>query len=134
MNPYQVLGLHPDEPVTDDDVRAAWRRIASATHPDREDGGDAGRFAQAAAAYNELRTEYRRNETSAVQAEAAAARSHRKRPALLRVLLRVAIAVLAGTAGILAAPSNAAGIAVVVGAATWLVLTVRSDIADLSRR
>ena len=26
--------------LTDDDVRAAWRRIAAATHPDRDDGGD----------------------------------------------------------------------------------------------
>ena len=26
--------------LTDDEVRAAWRRAASATHPDRDDGGD----------------------------------------------------------------------------------------------
>ena len=34
-DPFGALGLPPDRGLTDDDVRAAWRRIATATHPDR---------------------------------------------------------------------------------------------------
>ena len=50
-DPFRALGLEPRPDLTDDEVHAAWRRIASATHPDREDGGDPERFAEAAAAY-----------------------------------------------------------------------------------
>ena len=50
-DPFSVLGLPARADLTDDDVRSAWRRIAAATHPDRADGGDPGRFAAAAAAY-----------------------------------------------------------------------------------
>ena len=46
-------------------MRAAWRRIAAATHPDRADGGDPGRFAVAAAAYTVLRTRSGRGEALA---------------------------------------------------------------------
>jgi curved DNA-binding protein CbpA len=46
-------------------VRAAWRRIAAATHPDREDGGDPARFGAAAAAYVVLRTGFGRGEALA---------------------------------------------------------------------
>ena len=46
-------------------MRAAWRRIAAATHPDREDGGDAARYAAAAAAYDTLRTSFGRGEALA---------------------------------------------------------------------
>ena len=46
-------------------MHAAWRRIASATHPDREDGGDPERFAAAAAAYTVLRTRFGRGEALA---------------------------------------------------------------------
>ena len=63
-DPFAALGLaRPD--LTDDDIRAAWRRIAAATHPDRADGGDPARFAAAAAAYTELRTRYGRGEAYA---------------------------------------------------------------------
>ncbi len=68
-DPFAVLGLDRDADLTDDDVRAAWRRIAAATHPDLADGGDPGRFAAAAAAYTELRTRYGRGEARAVLAE-----------------------------------------------------------------
>src|SRR5258708_3775828 len=51
MTPFEILGLAADSQLTDDDVRAAWRRIAAATHPDRADGGDSEAFAAAAAAY-----------------------------------------------------------------------------------
>jgi curved DNA-binding protein CbpA len=51
VNPFAVLGLPPSPDLTDDDVRAAWRRVAAATHPDRADGGDPAGFAAAAGAY-----------------------------------------------------------------------------------
>jgi curved DNA-binding protein CbpA len=64
-DPFGVLGLPATPDLTDDDVRAAWRRIAAATHPDRADGGDPTRFALAAAAYTDLRTRYGRGEAYA---------------------------------------------------------------------
>src|SRR5215469_12169213 len=64
-DPFTVLGLPATRGLTDDEVRTAWRRIASDTHPDRADGGDPARFAAAAAAYTALRTEYGRAETLA---------------------------------------------------------------------
>jgi hypothetical protein len=65
--------------LTDDDVRAAWRRVAAATHPDRADGGDPARFAAASAAYTELRTRSGRGEAYADLA--AGARSRARAPA-----------------------------------------------------
>jgi hypothetical protein len=56
QDPFGALGLPVSADLTDDDVRAAWRRIAAATHPDRADGGDPASFAAASAAYTELRT------------------------------------------------------------------------------
>jgi hypothetical protein len=64
-DPFLALGLPPQAGLTDDDVRAAWRRIAAATHPDRDDGGDPARFGAAAAAYAQLRTGYGRGEALA---------------------------------------------------------------------
>lgn len=64
-DPFRALGLPPDPDITDDDVRAAWHRIAAATHPDRADGGDPAAFAAAAAAYTDLRTRFGRTETLA---------------------------------------------------------------------
>lgn len=64
-DPFGSLGLPARPGLSDDDVRAAWRRVAAATHPDRADGGDPGRFAEAAAAYTELRTRYGRGEAYA---------------------------------------------------------------------
>jgi hypothetical protein len=64
-NPFATLGLPAGEGLTDDDVRAAWRRIAAATHPDREDGGDPARYGAAAAAYMTLRTSFGRGEALA---------------------------------------------------------------------
>ena len=51
-------------------MRAAWRRIAAATHPDRDDGGDPARFGAAAAAYETLRTSFGRGEALADLSEA----------------------------------------------------------------
>jgi curved DNA-binding protein CbpA len=70
-DPFAALGLAARPDLTDDDVRAAWRRIAAATHPDRADGGDPARFAAAAAAYTALRTRYGRGEALADLADLA---------------------------------------------------------------
>src|SRR5437016_4896630 len=64
-DPFSELGLPARPGLTDDEVRAAWRRIAAATHPDRADGGDAARFAAAAAAYTAVRTGFGRTEALA---------------------------------------------------------------------
>jgi hypothetical protein len=64
-DPFALLGLPARLGLGDDDVRAAWRRIAAATHPDREDGGDPARFGAAAAAYVLLRTGFGRGEALA---------------------------------------------------------------------
>ncbi|MGH3409876.1 MAG: hypothetical protein ACRDRJ_46395, partial [Streptosporangiaceae bacterium] len=64
-DPFAALGLAASPDLTDDDVRAAWRRVAAATHPDRADGGDPAAFAVAASAYSDLRTRFGRNEALA---------------------------------------------------------------------
>jgi len=64
-DPFTTLGLPAWAGLTDEDVRAAWRRIAAATHPDREDGGDPDRFGAAAAAYATLRTSFGRGDALA---------------------------------------------------------------------
>jgi hypothetical protein len=95
---FRVLGLAARADLTDDQVHAAWRRIASATHPDREDGGDPPRFAEAAAAYTELRTRSGRGEAladllitpPAMTRASLAGRVIRGRP--LRLALRTLIA------------------------------------------
>jgi hypothetical protein len=65
VNPFIALGLPEAPDLTDEEVRAAWRAIAAATHPDRADGGDPARYAQASAAYAELRTPWGRSEAYA---------------------------------------------------------------------
>ena len=65
MNPYTVLGLPTDPGLTDEQVRAAWRAIAAATHPDRPDGGNVPRYTAAANAYAQLRTAWGRSEAYA---------------------------------------------------------------------
>jgi hypothetical protein len=64
-DPFAALGLPASPGLTDDEVRSAWRRVATATHPDRADGGDPSRFALAAAAYTVLRTRSGRGEALA---------------------------------------------------------------------
>jgi curved DNA-binding protein CbpA len=154
-DPFRALGLEPRAGLTDDEVHAAWRRIASATHPDREDGGDPDRFAGAAAAYTVLRTRFGRGEALAdlttVQPPGTAGRSggrpvmassdgQRAAPALRvasrvrrgrpgRLALRILAAVLVAAAAVAAAGSRPAAPALVTGVATWLVLTARRDLA-----
>ena len=80
-DPFAALGLPPRADLTDDDVRAAWRRVATATHPDRADGGDPGRFAVAAAAYTVLRTRSGRGEALADLASSSPAPGRSRPPA-----------------------------------------------------
>ncbi|MGH3283081.1 MAG: hypothetical protein ACRDPD_00075 [Streptosporangiaceae bacterium] len=64
-NPFDALGLPVRPDLTDEQVRAAWRAIATATHPDRADGGDVARYTAATAAYVTLRSEWGRSEACA---------------------------------------------------------------------
>lgn len=157
-NPFADLGLDPAAAVSDNEVRAAWRRIAEATHPDRADGGDPERFARAAAAYTELRTTSGRGEARAALAESARpagiaaraarflpgwarrrrSRAHAGRPPSRagrliagrpgRLALRIVLTAAASAAAVLAAGPGPAGPALVTGAATWLLLTARRDL------
>jgi hypothetical protein len=77
-DPFALLGLPARAGLSDEDVRAAWRRIAAATHPDREDGGDPAVFGAAAAAYVTLRTSFGRGEALADLGYAAPAESARR--------------------------------------------------------
>ena len=64
-SPFDALGLPARPDLTDEQVRAAWRTIAAATHPDRPGGGDIARYTEAAAAYAVLRTPWGRSEAFA---------------------------------------------------------------------
>jgi hypothetical protein len=64
-NPFDALGLPARPDLDDEQVRAAWRTLAAATHPDRPDGGDLARYTAASAAYAELRTGWGRSEAYA---------------------------------------------------------------------
>ena len=70
-DPFEALGLSARPDLTDEQVRAAWRQVAAATHPDRADGGDLTRYTAASAAYAELRTPWGRSEAFADLAERA---------------------------------------------------------------
>jgi hypothetical protein len=150
-NPFAALGLPVRPDLTDEQVRAAWRAIAAATHPDRPAGGDPARYAAASAAYATLRTGWGRSEAYADQAAAPAtpspARAIRQAPrqCLLRAVtllparvrhgrpLRLAVRVLAAALlGVVAAQSGAGGptaAGVVTGLGLWLALTARADLA-----
>ncbi len=146
-DPFRALGLPARSDLSDDDVRAAWRRIAAATHPDRDDGGDPARFGAAAAAYAMLRTAYGRGEALADLGSAPGVgspagrgspavrfgvRAHvRVRAGALAVRVAAAIAVCA--AAFAAAGWAPATIGVLVGALTWLIIAARHDIGRVSR-
>jgi hypothetical protein len=70
-NPFEILGLPVRRDLTDEQVDAAWRKIAMATHPDRPDGGDLARYTQASAAFAELRVPWSRSEAYADVVEQA---------------------------------------------------------------
>jgi len=134
-DPFRVLGLPATADLSDDDVRAAWRRIAAATHPDRDDGGEPARFGAAAAAYAVLRTDYGRGEAladlgfpagQAQRAPRGARPRVRGRIGLLASRAAAAAAVCAGA--FLAAGWAPASIGVLAGALTWLAASGRHDI------
>jgi curved DNA-binding protein CbpA len=150
-DPFLALGLEHRADLADDDVRAAWRRAAAATHPDRADGGDPVAFAAAAVAYNALRTPGGRSEALAdvlaVPATSTwrspprrwhpaalapsprmlAIRIRRGRPLVLA--LRVAAATVISAASVLAVGWQPASPAIIAGTLTWLIRTAPSDLA-----
>jgi hypothetical protein len=152
-NPFAALGLPADPHLSDDDVRAAWRKIATETHPDRADGGDVRRYTAAASAYAQLRTSWGRSEAYAdlaatqayVPAPATApaparpgagllrsaalvpARIRHGRP--LRLLARAVIAAVLPLLVLAAIPGQPSGPAVVTGLTLWFVFTARGDLA-----
>jgi hypothetical protein len=137
-NPFAALGLDSRAEVSDDEVRAAWRRVAATTHPDLPGGGDPERFAAAAAAYTELRSAFGRGEARATLAESpgpAGTAAHAGAPWLLltgrsvRLAFRIVIAAGVGAAGWIAAGPGPVGPALAVGAGTWLILTARRDLS-----
>jgi curved DNA-binding protein CbpA len=136
-SPFADLGLPASSGLTDDQIRAAWRRIAAATHPDRADGGDPARFAAAAAAYSLLRTGSGRGEALAELRERPAARGRSQRvpfrrlpsvPGTLAHRLGPAalVAVIAGcatAAAVLAVGWQPASYALAAGGLTWVLRT-----------
>jgi hypothetical protein len=146
-NPFRALGLEADPGLTDDDIRAAWHRIAAATHPDRADGGDPAAFSGAAAAYSDLRTPFGRGEALAdlaghraprprwpargtiVLAGRWAARVRGGRPVRLALLVLAAAAV--SVLAVLIDGWQPASVAIIVGAAIW---TLRGSRRHLGAR
>jgi hypothetical protein len=150
-DPFAALGLAPSPSLVDEEVRAAWRVVAAATHPDRADGGDPGAYRAASAAYAALRTAWGRAEAYAdltagplpdrsMPASATGepvnpwralalipVRIWRGRP--LRLALRVLAAVVLGVTVTRAGtgPGPVAGL--VTGLGVWLVATGRGDLA-----
>jgi curved DNA-binding protein CbpA len=133
--PFAALGLPASPDVTDDEMRAAWRRIAAATHPDRPDGGDPAAFAAAAVAYTLLRTPAGRGEALADHAEPEpsagrarlAARVSAGRPA--RLTGRLLASATACTLAVISVGWQPAAFAVITAALTWLAVTGRADLA-----
>jgi hypothetical protein len=137
-DPFAVLGLSPSASAGPDDVRAAFLRIAAATHPDRDDGGDPGRYAAAAAAYTALGTAFGRGEAFAdvrggpsdtvpAQRSSLLVRVRRGRPLLLAA--RFALAFAVGGGCVLVAGWTAATVAIAILLLTWCVRTGRYDLA-----
>ena len=148
-------GLPTDPDLTDEQVRAAWRAIAAATHPDRPDGGNVQRYTAAATAYAQLRTAWGRSEAYAdLTADLPApsrpvpehctysARCHTCLLAMAvllpariwhgrpwHLLLRALITALLSLVVVNLLPGQPSGPAVVTGLITWLVLTARGDLA-----
>jgi hypothetical protein len=162
-NPFDALGLpaHPD--LTDEQVRAAWRSIAAATHPDRPGGGDPAAYARASAAYADLRTAWGRSEAYAdltshdgpgteplpvipagplpppaqparLPAAIACLPARILHGRPLRLLARTLAAALASLGVLTLIPGQPAEPAVITGLITWMVLTARKDLAPPPRR
>jgi curved DNA-binding protein CbpA len=137
-DPFAALGLQARAGLPDEEVRAAWKRIAAATHPDREDGGDAARYAAAAAAYDALRTSFGRGEALADLGQGGRTLGFRghalgfrdRAPGFRgrgwRVALRAVAAAGVTAAAVLAAGWTPATVGLLAGALTWAAaVTVR---------
>jgi hypothetical protein len=96
------------------------KRIAAATHPDREDGGDAARYAAAAAAYHTLRTSFGRGEALADLGAGGRPPGFRGRGR--RVALRAVAAAGVTAAAVLAAGWTPATVGLLAGALTWVAV------------
>ncbi len=155
-NPFDALGLPTDPALTDEHIRAAWRAIAAATHPDRPDGGDLPRYTQASAAFAELRTPWGRSEAYADLLEGLPlppvtdepeppwpkptlrplrllpSRIAHGRP--LRLAIRAVIAAALSLVVLWLIPGQPAAPALVTGLITWFAVTGRSDLAPPPRR
>jgi hypothetical protein len=127
-DPFAALGLPVQPELSDDEVRAAWRRVAAATHPDRDDGGDPAAFAAAAAAYTELRTVTGRREACADQPGRPRRRGWVRRGRPVALILRLAVAAGVSLGAVLAAGPGPATYAVIAGALTWLLCTARREL------
>ena len=151
VSPFDALGLAASATLTDAEVRAAWRDIAAATHPDQDGGGDPAGYAAATGAYLQLRTAWGRSEALADVAELVipvpepASRSGGTAGTAWHTIARLPARVRHGRPGRLAVRSLAAASAallaatviggtpsapaVVVGCALWWALTARGDLA-----
>ena len=150
MGPFAALGLPASPALTDEQVRAAWRMIAAATHPDRADGGNPAAYAAAQAAYTQLRTPWGRSEALAdlavlphvppapardlvkwhalfTAAAVLPARIARGRP--LHLAARAVVAAAAGYAAARLVPGTPSAPAVATGCALWWLLTARANLA-----
>ena len=158
-DPFAALGLPARPDLTNDQVQAAWRKVAAATHPDRPDGGDLARYTQASAAFAQLRTPWSRSEAYADlthgQHDTTPLPSFpgadtggpplTYRPLLLlperiwhghrlRLALRAIIAAVLSMVVLALIPGTAAAPADVLGLGLWFALTARADLAPPPRR
>ena len=163
-NPFEALGLPADPSLGDEQVRAAWRQVAGATHPDRADGGDLARYTAASAAYAELRTAWGRSEAYADLTERADGPVTAPIPVILgsvlpppappwqplltlaqvpariirgrplHLLLRAVIAAVLVLVILQLTPGTAAAPADILGVMLWFVLTGRRDLAPRPER
>jgi len=157
FNPFEALGLPTRPDLDDDQVHAAWRAIAAATHPDRPDGGDPAWYAQASAAYAQLNSPWGRSEAYADMIEGPGTiplpvyipgpaparptyRPLRLLPARIihgrpvRLLLRAAATALACLFVLALIPGQPAAPADLAGLIWFFALTARADLAPPPRR
>jgi hypothetical protein len=153
VNPFDALRLPATAALTDDDVRAAWREAAAATHPDQDGGGDPAAYATAAAAYQQLRTGWGRSEALAdLTAQPHPGTWHQKptvRPRLLaagwraaallparvrhgrpgRLAARTVIALAAAALAVTVTAGTPSAPAAAAGALLWWARTAPRDLA-----
>jgi DnaJ domain len=113
MDPYAVLGLHPDATVAE--RTAAYRRLAKRHHPDRAGGAAAAaRMAEINAAYDTLRAAARPQARPPERPEPPAPRRVRSTGAWLPEIVRRALG-----RELLAALEEGEDVALVTPTSTW---------------